>query len=83
MIGGRRPSLGIFDLDNTLADREWFFNEWARGSNNRCISGTKRDERRASPPAFVTSRSLRAHTSAAQCRMALRGGHVVPRQNVV
>jgi len=58
MIGGRQPSLVIFDLDNTLADREWFFNEWARGSNNRCISGTKRDERRASPPAFVTPASL-------------------------
>lgn len=29
MIGARRPGLVIFDLDNTLVDRDRFFGEWA------------------------------------------------------
>ena len=41
----------------------------------RLASGVKKDERRASPPAFVTRRSLPFEAGAAQCRMALRGGH--------
>ncbi len=40
----------------------------------------KKDERRASPPAFVTSRSLGEAPPVAQCRMALRRGNVVPAQ---
>jgi len=46
----------------------------------RRLAGTKKDERRASPPAFVTCRSLAFCEAAAQCRMALPRGHLVPRR---
>jgi hypothetical protein len=44
-------------------------------------AGRKKDERRASPPAFVTSGSLGPTRPQRQCRMALSRGQVFPRPN--
>jgi len=45
------------------------------------LTGHKRDERRASPPAFVTASSLLTRLSGAQCRTALRRRQVDPRRD--
>ena len=45
MSGGRQSSLVIFDLDNTLVDRDRFFREWAAAfaAGRQLVAGRQLD----------------------------------------